>query len=228
LEEHSLTSHPLEETSSQRFKKHILETTGRHLYTVPDIEAADDNVIPAKELQPLQKTAHWIRTFLMRPHPNLGRPGVVCPYIKPAIDESLLYLTVARMQDPESEQEIDSELNLISDIYQEMEPKEGDLAVYRCIITLFPETPEAMFNDPPYLGELKTRMMRKDITIGQFFPETDTKARLKSKFFPIEDPVAMYVMRGFFDFDWVFIHRETEWRKIYIEKFGAPPSGAAG
>jgi len=49
------------------------------LMTVSEIERDFD---PAS---PLGRVVSWIRGFLARPHPQLGRPGLVCPFVPAAL-----------------------------------------------------------------------------------------------------------------------------------------------
>ena len=42
-----------------------------------------------------------MRGFLMRPHPDLGRPGVVCPYVSLAAKAELAWIATSGASDEE-------------------------------------------------------------------------------------------------------------------------------
>lgn len=206
------------------FAQSIYEQTGRRLFTPANIDAGLPEDLSDLHRQALTDTLAWLRNFIMKPHPNLGRPGAVCPYVASAIDEGLLYLSVGSPADPLNHATLYEEMDVYRGIFQQFTaPGNPDLANLRCILVLFPETPESVFDDPPGLKVLKSEMMLQDITIGQFHPVSNPKRLLKEKFFPVQAPTCIYVMRPFAEFDWVFIKGEREWRDIYRRKFGVTP-----
>jgi len=210
--------------ASENFQQWAFETMGRRLYRPDEI---NDETIPIFESVPLKETMHWLQNFIMKPHPKLERTGAVCPYVKPSMDEGLFYLTVVQTAEPESFSELTREMNVFREIFNTMPPFEGENKALRCIMVLFPQTAEKTFESPTEVGKLRADFMRHDITLGHFFPTSDVKKQLKYKFFPHQPPLPLFVFRTFMDFDWVFINKETEWRKIYLEKFGAPPANLA-
>lgn len=199
---------------------HDMEASyGRRLYLPEEIDALPEG----EEARPLKEALHWLRDFIMRPHPNLGRPGSVCPYVKVAVDECLLYFTLSETADANNQPEIAAEVNLFAEMLLAMPPHEGPNSELRVILVLFPETEEAVFKDPHFQWDVKTGLMRHGVTMGEFCPTSDVNAALKAKFFPVQPPLPLFSLRPFIDMDWMFIHREAEWREIYIERFGKPP-----
>src|SRR5215213_6539495 len=45
----------------------------------------------------LTSVLNWLSHYLTAPHPDLGRSGAVCPYVRPALTAGSIYLTEARL-----------------------------------------------------------------------------------------------------------------------------------
>jgi Domain of unknown function (DUF6875) len=44
------------------------------------------------ELDALRAVADWIRTYVVKPHKDLGRAGPVCPFVPGALERKALWL----------------------------------------------------------------------------------------------------------------------------------------
>jgi Domain of unknown function (DUF6875) len=44
------------------------------------------------DLDALQGVAGWIKTFVVKPHQDLGRAGPVCPFVPGALERKTLWL----------------------------------------------------------------------------------------------------------------------------------------
>ncbi len=194
----------------------------RRLFTPEQIDAGKDEHLSEAEYAQLKSALNWIQNFIMKPHPNLGRPGAVCPYVQPSMDDGLFYFTIAQPTNPDNFDTIFQELSHYKEIFLPMTPTSGPLSELRAFIILFPDSPEQVLANPKDSKAMKTRLMEEGVTVGQFFPTTDVKKQLKSKFFPIQPPLPLYSMRTFIESDWEFIKREPEWREVYHQKFGKP------
>ncbi|WP_306558156.1 DUF6875 domain-containing protein [Nostoc sp. 'Peltigera malacea cyanobiont' DB3992] len=74
------------------------------LYTTIEIEQLQQH----QDLPYLIKVMEWVKLFLGKPHPNLGRPGVVCPFVPHSLKSNSIRLAVIRAKDlyPEDVEEI--------------------------------------------------------------------------------------------------------------------------
>ncbi|MHC5831414.1 MAG: DUF6875 domain-containing protein, partial [Nostoc sp.] len=74
------------------------------LYTTLEIEQLQQH----EDLPYLIETIEWVKNFLGRPHPNLGRPGAVCPFVPYSLKSNSIRLAVIRAKDlyPEQVEEI--------------------------------------------------------------------------------------------------------------------------
>lgn len=206
----------------ERFSETYYRATGFRLYGPADIEAPAANGIPPAEAVHLKAAMGWIYNFIMQPHPNLGRNGAVCPYVKSSIDASIFYLCIPPMSGLFAYEDVYEVLLRLSDVFDHMAPKDGQNAALRALLVLFPNATEDMLSHPQKSKMLKTEMMRRGVTLGQFFPTGHADSLLKAKFFPVQPPLCLYTMRPFIEGDWMFIQGEREWRAVYKERFGDP------
>ena len=71
-----------------------------NLFLLEDLE--DDGSTSALadgDLAALQSVAHWIKTFVVRPHKDLGRAGPVCPFVPGALERKTLWLAPEQIAD---------------------------------------------------------------------------------------------------------------------------------
>ena len=71
-------------------------------------------------MRPLGTTIDWMRQFLARPHPELGRSGPVCPFVPGALDQNTIWLTAVNVR---SKNEIVEVVGQYRDHFLELEPK---------------------------------------------------------------------------------------------------------
>ncbi len=206
----------------------IVKTTGFRLCDPTQIEADDLAWFTDRERRQLKAVMRWVREFIMRPHPRLGRPGVVCPYVKLSLEAAIFYLSLTTLEDPRRYDEIYGLMHSHADIFTRMQPHSGPWENLRVMLVLMPNARENILCDPEASKRLKTEMMQRGITVGQFFPTWHPIRALKSKFFPNQPPLCLYTMRPFIRSDWMFINGEPEWRAVYLERFGQPPDSRQG
>ena len=51
------------------------------------------------DLAALQAIADWIRTFVVKPHKDLGRAGTVCPFVPGSLERKVLWLAPEQIAD---------------------------------------------------------------------------------------------------------------------------------
>ena len=59
-----------------------MRTQTTNLFLLEDLEdVSRTNELAKSDLDALRAVADWIRTFVVRPHKDLGRAGPVCPFV---------------------------------------------------------------------------------------------------------------------------------------------------
>jgi hypothetical protein len=195
------------------------------LWTPDDIVAGHWHGASPAAQEALTKAWSWVQGFIMKPHPELGRSGAVCPFVKPAMENQAFYFAVSNQH--RSIRALHKEVQELADQFDQLAVPSSFL---KCITIVYPNTPgrviEALMtpdNRPP----MKTELLRRNIMTGQFYPTCPVRASLNPRFFPLRAPVTMLVLRNFIESDWRFLKDNLEWRMIYQQRFGKIPADAS-
>src|SRR5262245_61274579 len=142
----------------------------------------------AASRQPLQETAQWILDFLCRPNPDLGRSGPVCPFVKPALDKGLLWLTAQRGVPTPGQ--LTATVMDFRDCFLARQPIEGKDAGLKTILIVFPDI---AIHDAPRLidatqARLKPEFVSRGLMIGQFHPRCEEPGLWNDEFRPLRAP----------------------------------------
>jgi hypothetical protein len=135
----------------------------------------------------------WLEYFLGRPHPELGRGGAVCPFIKAALEKGLVWLTCVR--GPVAIADVADSVMRYGDWFLELEPRRGDESIYKAILILFPDLVDAAtfsWLDSAHTL-LKPDLVQKGLMIGRFHPQSDEQDLHSPRFRP-SCPVPMLAL----------------------------------
>jgi hypothetical protein len=70
-----------------------VRTQTTDLFLLEDLEdVGKASELAERELTALQAVADWIKTYVTRPHKDLGRAGPVCPFVPGALERRTLWL----------------------------------------------------------------------------------------------------------------------------------------
>ena len=68
-----------------------------NLFLLEDLEdVSRTSELAESDLDALRAVADWIKTFVARPHKDLGRAGPVCPFVPGALERKALWLAPER------------------------------------------------------------------------------------------------------------------------------------
>ena len=71
-----------------------------NLFLLEDLEdVSRTSELPQSDLDALQTVADWIKSFIVRPHKDLGRAGPVCPFVPESLDRKTLWLAPEHVGD---------------------------------------------------------------------------------------------------------------------------------
>ena len=192
------------------------------LVTVPELLApgAAPPGFAEVELEALRAMARFAVEGLAVPHPDLGRPGEVCPYVRRAIGRGLLRLTVARV--PPGGEAAARLMLATRDRFLALPPAEGEDSRLKAIITLFPTvTPaEAPVAIDGLQARLKDFFVREGLMIGQFHPGNDEPGLHSARFRPFRAPVPALAMRVMVSSDAPFLTGTDAHAEAYLARFG--------
>src|SRR5215207_7310641 len=107
------------------------------LFLLDDLEdIGRTSELAVSDLKALRAVAEWIKTFVVKPHKDLGRAGTVCPFVPVSLERKTLWLAPEQVAD----RDVPEVVELMSG-YQRLlldtRPTEGDDVIYNVIVVVF-------------------------------------------------------------------------------------------
>ncbi|MEV5341656.1 DUF6875 domain-containing protein [Streptomyces sp. NPDC052676] len=175
--------------------------------------AADEGVLDA--------VLDWMSGYLGNPHPELGRPGAVCPFVEPALRAGTVRTRVVTGVAPARARE---ELRaLVGEIADDLETAEWAHSnrTLHTVVAVLPELPRHLW---PLLDEVqaeaKPRLARRGMMLGQFHPDCPEPAARNPRFRVSRSPLPLLAIRRMALHDVLFLHRDPALFAEYRRRFG--------
>lgn len=178
--------------------------------------AARGRLVRASEVErnlpgsPLAVTVDWVRTFLTRPHPDVGRSGPVCPFTPTALALDTIWLTeiADRNPDPARLAEV---IGKYRDLFSELEPRSGSVAINKTILIVFPNLgADAATLIDHAQRELKPSFVDLGLMLGEFHSKNESPGLRNPAFRPLRSPVPMLAIRSMVETDLPFLRRHID------------------
>ncbi|WP_392534871.1 DUF6875 domain-containing protein [Nostoc sp. C117] len=193
------------------------------LYTPFEIEQLEEN----QDLPHLIAIMDWVKNFLGRPHPNLGRPGAVCPFVPRSVKSNSIRLTVIRTKDLYPEQ-VENLVRRYRDIFLEMEDKEEEVTINKAFLLIFPDID---IEEAPQLidsiqQKLKLLFVESGLMIGEFHKRNESPGLHNPNFRPLRSPIPLLAIRFMVEADLPFLqspsnpHLRIKYLEAYLKRFG--------
>ena len=97
-----------------------------NLYLLEDLDDASRTRSSRKAIShALRTVADWIKTFVVRPHKDLGRAGPVCPFVPGSLERKTLWLAPEQIAD-RSVPEVVELMNGYKRLLLDTRPTDGD------------------------------------------------------------------------------------------------------
>jgi hypothetical protein len=198
-----------------------------NLFLLEDLgDASRTSELPQGDLVALQATADWIKSFVVKPHKDLGRAGPVCPFVPGSLERRTLWLAperVAARDVPEVVELMSGYKRLLLDT----RPTEGDDVVYNVIVVVFTdlsaERAQGVFDE--VMKQLAVPSYAEDgILFGPYYEGNEGTALYNSRFRPFQSPVPFLFVRHGVVGDWKFFLDDDEWLNFWARRYGT--SGA--
>ncbi len=193
------------------------------LFLLEDLEdASRTSELPQSDLDGLQSVADWIKSFIVRPHKNLGRAGPVCPFVPESLDRKTLWLAPAHI----AERGVSEVVELMSGykkLFLDTQPIDGDDIAYKVVVVVFTDLPAAraqrVFDD--VLQQLAVPSYAEDgILFGPFYEGNEGTALYNASFRPFQSPVPFLFVRHGVVSDWKFFLDDDAWLKPWAQRYG--------
>ena len=154
----------------------------------------------------LIEITQWAKTFLARPHPDLGRPAAVCPFVPHALKLNSIRLAAIRAKNLESSQVEEIVLGY-RNIFLEIEPQERESAINKVVLLVFPDL---HIDDTDKLidgvqQKLKPLFVKTGLMLGEFHNRTESPGLHNPNFRPLRSPIPILAIRYLVESDLPFL-----------------------
>ena len=194
-----------------------------NLFLLEDLEyVSGTRELAESDRNALRAVADWTKTFVARPHRDLGRDGPVCPFVPVALEHATLWLAAERSagrSTPDVIQLIDGYKQLLLGA----KPVDGDDANYKSIVVVFTDLPASEAKD--FFGGLLQltgvpSYVDDGLVMVPFYEGNDGTAIYNPNFRPFTPPVPFLLMRRAVISDWKFFLNNEEWLRLWARRYG--------
>ena len=202
-----------------------MSTQTTDLFLLEDLEdVGRTSELAESDLDALHAVADWIKTYVVKPHADLGRAGPVCPFVPGALERKTLWLAPEQIAD----RGVPHVVRLLDDyksLFLGAEPTDGDDANYKVIVVVFTDLSAARAQDV-FDGVLEqlavTSYAEVGIVFGPFYEGHEGTAIYNSSFRPFQSPVPFLFVRQGVISDWKFFLDKEDWLDLWARRFGEP------
>jgi hypothetical protein len=200
-----------------------MSTTTTNLFLLEDLEdVGRTGELADRDLAALQAVADWIKTFVVKPHRDLGRAGTVCPFVPGSLEHKVLWLAPEQIGD-RAEPDVVELVSGYKRLFQQTQPTGSDDADYKVIVVVFTDMPadraQGVFDE--VLQHLAIPSYADDgILFGPYYEGNRTTALYNSKFRPFQSPVPFLFVRNGVISDWKFFLDNEELLTLWARRYG--------
>lgn len=164
-----------------------------------------------KDSTVLSATLNWVESYLARPHPDLGRPGPVCPFVPHALEMGTLWMRIERPDDV-SIGSVARTIQRYATLFHKLPPYDVEAALFKTVVVIFPEI------DAQQAGSLidgaqknlKPLFVKEGLMIGEFHMENNSPGLHNESLRPLRSPYPMLAVRHMVPSDLPFLVREAD------------------
>lgn len=165
----------------------------------------------------LGEIVQWAEEFLCRSHPQLGREGAVCPYVRKSMVKNLMWIGMYQ----EKNAQIENVRNIIlryRDWFLDIEPRDDGEKQQKAILVLFPNilAQEASGIIDKVQADLKPAFVDEGLMIGQFHVMCDEPGLRNPEFRPLRSPIPLIAIRHMVPTDFPFLKHDRRFVAAYL------------
>lgn len=179
-----------------------------------------------QDLPCLTETMQWVQNFLARKHPDLGRPGPVCPFVPQALKTNTIRLAVVQAKSLNIQQ-IEELVLDYRDAFLEIEPTQKEAALNKAFLIVFPDI---SIEDTTTLidgiqQKLKPLFVQQGLMLGEFHKRNESPGLHNPHFRPLQSPIPMLAIRFMVESDLPFLetadnpHLRIKYLEAYLRLF---------
>ena len=156
----------------------------------------------------------WAHSYLSEPHPELGRPGRVCPFVPGSLRSRNFFVAV----EPGKAEGVTGTVLRYRDWFRALEPHDGAEAQFKTVLILFPDVAPTLIDATQEV--LKPAFVDAGLMLGQFHPVPPDEGGLwNPDFRPLRSPVPLLAIRHMVASDLPFLTRDRRHLESYLARF---------
>jgi hypothetical protein len=200
-----------------------MPTQTTNLFLLEDLaDVGRTSELAESDLEALQVVADWIKTFVVKPHKDLGRAGTVCPFVPGSLERKTLWLAPEQIADRDAPEVVEL-MSGYKRLLLDTRPTEGDDVIYNVIVVVFTDLSadraQVVFDD--VLKHLAVPSYVEDgILFGPYYEGNHGTAVYNSSFRPFQSPVPFLFVRHGVTSDWKFFLDDEEWLNLWARRYG--------
>ncbi|MFB8005010.1 DUF6875 domain-containing protein [Nocardia sp. NPDC056000] len=157
----------------------------------------------------------WMTEHLPRPHPELGRTGPVCPFVRSSAAHQLIWAGSVDGGDALTRDRLYLAIDDAFEVYHGLLRENPAQARRLTLVTTFPGLTRYDLIDAVHLAR-KSEAVADGLMLGQFYPGCTVPGLWNRHFHPLDAPVPMLVLRPMMSTDYPFLVSRTEWLYAYF------------
>jgi hypothetical protein len=174
------------------------------------------------DLDALQAVADWIKTYVVKPHEDLGRPGPVCPFVPGSLERNTFWLAPEQIGDLDVQAVVEL-MNGYQRLFLDVHSGDGSDARHKVIVVVFTDLPagraQSVFDG--VLEQIAVPSYAEHgIVFGPFYEGHEGTAIYNSSFRPFQSPVPFLFVRHGVISDWKFFLDDDDWLNRWAHRYG--------
>jgi len=180
----------------------------------------DGPIMPTEDAVEYQTSLCYFREFLAKPHPAVGRPGPVCPFVPMSLKRNIIYLSVVRTSALTQQSTLNraDRAEAVCKVLQELlkafcpkfealHPSTGKLRQYKAAVFIFPDvkTKEAHDIIDKAQVAVKELFVARGLMVGEFHRANNASGLRNPDFYPLRTPYPCLAVRHMVPGDFVFM-----------------------
>ncbi|MEC3956674.1 hypothetical protein VMT65_26805 [Nocardia sp. CDC153] len=157
----------------------------------------------------------WVTDHLMRPHPDLGRPGPVCPFVRSSVGRQLFWAGLVEGGDELPIERMSLVIEDAFELYRALRQANPADARGLTLVTAFPGLTRYDLIDAVHQSR-KTEVVSQGMMLGQFYPGCAVPGLWDRDFHPLDAPLPMLVLRAMMSTDFPFLAARSDWLYAYF------------
>lgn len=172
------------------------------------------------EIAQLATIVDWLREYVAKPHPEIGRTGPVCPFVPVSLRTGALRVVVHTEFDGSDPAALTALLRSYLTEFLATAPESTAQRRQRSVVIVLPSVPEErqlVLNDVH--AAFKDEVVRAGAMLGQFYERCPERAVRNPEFLVSTGPVPCFAIRHMAPHDVLFLHDQPDWFALYHRRF---------